>query len=300
MGAITGSFLNVCIYRIPHGKSVVHPGSHCACGKPIPWYRNIPVLAWFFLRGKAPCCGGHFSVRYPIVEAATGGLFALCWALLPWQLALAGMVFVAWLTVLAFIDLDTMLLPDGLNIGLAAAGIALSVVWPELLGETDNTLRVVNMLRALGDSLAGALVGAGLVFWFRLLASVLAGREAMGEGDIILLGGIGAFCGWQGAVFALFGGAVIGSAILVPLLVVQKIRHRTDATGAARRAAALSHASCEGDEEAEDGTDGGIGGVAVPFGPWLALGAVAWFLFFRGPMAVSVKQFLEVLSPHIY
>lgn len=295
-GAIVGSFLNVCIYRIPKGQSLLHPGSHCACGVPIPWHRNVPILAWICLRGKAPCCGQGFSVRYPLVETLTAALFATCWALLPWQQAVPGLVLVALLTVLAFIDLDSMLLPDTLNISLAAAGLALSVAIPGLHGEEGGRLWIVNSMNALGSSLTGILIGAGLVYWIRLIASACAGREAMGEGDIILLGGIGAFCGWQGALFALFGGALIGTIILLPLLLVKTLcRDRRNATEAqTAHAVSTSRAAFEGDEFLVENENSTLG-LSVPFGPWLATGAVAWFLFFRTPMAQQIELLKTLL-----
>jgi leader peptidase (prepilin peptidase)/N-methyltransferase len=299
LGAVIGSFLNVCIYRVPKGESVVRPGSHCACGAAIPWYRNIPVLAWFFQRGRAACCGRHFSFRYPLVEALTGALFALCWQWLPWQQALPGMVLVAFLVALAFMDLDTMLLPDAPNAALALAGLALSCALPGLHGFAavdGGAPWLADALRSVGVSLGGMFVGAGLVYWVRFLASTLAGREAMGEGDVILAGGIGAFCGWQGAVFSLLGGAVAGSVVLLPLLLAKKIFHNGGEPEGRARSASL--ASCEGDEAAEENYVGGAGvsGEEVPFGPWLAVGAVAWFLYFRAPTAHLLDDFLTALA----
>ncbi|MDR2982762.1 MAG: prepilin peptidase [Puniceicoccales bacterium] len=291
-GAIVGSFLNVCIFRIPRGRSVISPPSQCACGAAIPWYRNIPILAWLVLRGKAPCCGQSFSFRYPLVEALTAGLFALCWALLPWQQAVPGVVFMALLVVLAFIDLDTMMLPDGLNVGLAMAGLAFSIALPALHGETHHSLWLVNAIRSLCIAGTGMLVGAGLVYWFRLLSSLVLGRESMGEGDIILLGGIGAFCGWQGTIFAMFGGAVIGTMIIIPFLVARKLIGKK-MTGLERNLMA-AHASYEGDEFAEDIASPSFG-IAVPFGPWLAIGGAIWYLFLRIPFSHYIEHFKSVI-----
>jgi leader peptidase (prepilin peptidase)/N-methyltransferase len=298
LGAAIGSFLNVCIYRIPKGESVVRPGSHCACGKPIPWYCNIPILSWFFLRGRAVCCGKRFSFRYPLVELLTAALFALCWHILPWQQAIPGMFFAAFLVVLSFMDLDTMLLPDVLNVSFALTGVFLSLALPGLhgfgLGDAATggaLIWFINIFGSFGDSLAGMCVGAGMVYWVRLLASTLAGREAMGEGDVILAGGIGAFCGWQGAVFSLLGGAVAGCIVLLPLLFVKKIfSKKVQNTERAERAASL--ASCEGDEAAEDfvAAGNGVMDMEVPFGPWLAVGAMAWFLYFRFPLARTLES----------
>lgn len=291
-GATVGSFLNVCIYRIPAGRSVISPPSHCACGTPIPWYRNIPVLSWIFLRGRAPCCGKPFSIRYPLIETLTGILFALCWHWLPWQVAVPGFLFLALLVVLAFIDLDTMMLPDSLNVGLALLGLVCSAAFP-LLHQQVSHSGLANSLLALTHSGVGMLLGAGLIYWFRLLASLAMGREAMGEGDVILLGGIGAFCGWQGAVFALFGGAVLGTLVLVPLLIAQRLFRPKNSSKEKNRQASL--ASCEGDEFAEEWVAEGFG-LAVPFGPWLALGGAVWFLGSRTLFAPLLAQLQQMLG----
>jgi leader peptidase (prepilin peptidase)/N-methyltransferase len=306
-GALVGSFLNVCIYRLPKGLSVVRPGSHCACGTAIPWWRNVPVVSWFALRGRAPCCGRRFSFRYPLVESLTGALFALCWYLLPWQQALPGMVFFGFLIVLAFIDLDTMFLPDLPNGALAFVGLLFSLLFPGLHGEVAAVFSMGGhepgmvwdwslpaALRSVGDSLAGMAFGAGLIYWVRFTATSLAGREAMGEGDVILCGGIGAFCGWQGALFSLLGGAVLGSLVMLPVLIVARFFAPAATRGdARRRAASLASFEDGGQQPLEQET---LGNIEVPFGPWLALGAVAWFLFFRLPMAHYVANAMRVLG----
>src|SRR5258708_32261409 len=122
VGACIGSFLNVCIYRIPKGESVVHPGSHCGCGQPIAWYDNIPVLSWLILRGRARCCGRPFSFRYPAIEFLTAALFLACWLLFPPGKAVAGAVLCSIVLCAHFIDHDHMIIPDALTIGGGAAG----------------------------------------------------------------------------------------------------------------------------------------------------------------------------------
>jgi leader peptidase (prepilin peptidase)/N-methyltransferase len=231
-------------------------------------------------------------VRHPLVEVLTAALFALCWALLPWERALAGMCFCSMLTVLALIDFDTQLLPDALNIALAAVGLLFSAVLPALHEGATQALWLTNSLNGIGTSLVGIFVGAGLVYWLRLLATLFCGREALGEGDIILLGGIGAFCGWRGAVFALFGGALLGAVVLSPFVLAKKIcRRRIDNE---QHPWAASLASCEGDETAEFAANNGFED-EVPFGPWLAIGAVAWFLYFRHPFALWLDNFSGTL-----
>ena len=141
---------------------------------------------------------------------------------------------------------------------------------------------------AFGDALLGVVVGSALVYWFRLIAGWLMNREAMGEGDVILVGAIGAFLGWQGAVFSFFGGAVYGTLFVIPRMV---LRRKPDA-GARARAASL--ASLEGDEADEliaSGADMGI-----PFGPWIALAGVSYLLVFKSPVDTYFARFIETFA----
>lgn len=286
-GAITGSFLNVCVYRIPKGLSVVSPGSRCACGAPIPWWRNIPVFAWLIWGRRTPCCERGYSPRYAIVEAMTGALFLLCALTLPGLLAPVGMLLCAWLVVLAFIDLDTMCLPDTPNIGLGLAGLLVSLALPELHGRGGSP-SFLGSLFSLGDALLGVALGSALVYWFRLLAGWLMRREAMGEGDVILVGSIGAFLGWRGAIFSFFAGAVYGTVFVLPLMAVRR------RPAEAERLANASRASMEGDESDEliaAGADMGI-----PFGPWIALGAVTYLLGAKPYVNEYFARVAEVFS----
>ena len=116
-GACMGSFMNVCIYRIPSGKSQIRPGSRCKCGAPIKWYDNIPILSWFILRGRARCCGQKFSFRYPFNELLCACLYLYLWLSYSPALALALMFFLSLMIVVSFIDFDTMELSDVLTVG---------------------------------------------------------------------------------------------------------------------------------------------------------------------------------------
>lgn len=287
LGAMVGSFLNVCIYRIPKGLSVVTPGSRCACGTPIPAWRNIPILAWLIWGRKTPCCGRAYSPRYAIVEALVGGLFVACWMLLPWPLAPVGMILCAWLVVLAFIDLDTMYLPDSLNIGLAVAGVALSTFIPAMHGHEKLPV-LAGCALSLGDSLLGLALGSALVYWFRLLAGWIMKREAMGEGDVILVGAIGAFLGWQGALFSFFGGAVYGTLFVIPRLI---LRRKPDVDTRMKSASCASFEGDEADEMIATGADMGI-----PFGPWIAMGGLTYLLVAKGPVDAYFANFLAVFA----
>ena len=252
LGACVGSFLNVCIHRMPKGESVVTPASRCACGQPIPFWFNLPVVGWLMLRGRARCCGGAISLRYPLVELITAVLFASAWTLLPGPKAAVAFVFLPLLVLLAGCDLDDMTVPDGPNFTLVGAGLFLSVLVPSLHGHSGNLdLPVLDRVLSLSDSLIGVAVGTAIVWWIRTIGTLLAGREAMGEADIILCAGVGAFCGWQGALFCVFGGSVIGVITALPGLISAKF--------------------IKGEEYA---------GV-VPFVPSMAAAGVLWF--FRGP-----------------
>jgi len=259
-GAITGSFLNVCIYRIPAERSVVFPGSTCACGKAIAWYNNIPILTWLFLRGRASCCGERFSVRYPAIELLTGVLFYASWVMHPPVVAIIGFLFIAFLICSTFIDLDHMIIPDRFSIGGMVIGVVLSILFPSLQG-VEGSLIIANIESGV-HSIIGALIGAGLVYWIAVLGEIVFRKPAMGEGDVKFVGFIGAFCGWQGAVFAMFGGAFIGTLILLPVLLLGRIFGWKQRGG-----------SSDSDEPVAFGSQ-------VPFGPMLAVGGLVYFLGF--------------------
>ena len=155
LGACIGSFLNVVIYRVPAGKSIVRPGSTCACGTPIAWYDNIPVLSWLILRGHARCCGRPFSFRYPFVELLTAAVFLACWLRMPPAAAVCGWVFLGSLICATFIDLDHMIIPDAFTIGLAIVGLLLSALIPALHGQHSG-FYVADSLRSGSASLSGS------------------------------------------------------------------------------------------------------------------------------------------------
>ncbi len=266
-GAIVGSFLNVVIYRMPLEKSIVTPGSHCACGAPIKWYDNIPVLSWFILRGKARCCGRPYSFRYPFVELLTAALFTTSWMMFPPAKALCGMLFVSCMLCALFIDLDHMIIPDTFTIGLGVVGVVLSVFVPSLHGQ-DEGVFFVSALHAGVISLQGLLIGSGLVLWIALIAEVLLRKEAMGFGDVKFVGAIGAFTGWQGAVFAVFGGAVVGTIWIGLAWLWQKLSGKKSPVTPRT--------------ETADGQPADLGfGVQVPYGPMLAIAGMLHFFCFN-------------------
>jgi len=264
-GACVGSFLNVCIYRIPKGESVVSPRSHCGCGKPIAWHDNLPVLSWFFLRGRARCCGRPFSFRYPAIELLTAALFVACWLVFPPTKALAGMVLCSIVICAHFIDHDHMIIPDVFTVGGAATGLLLSLVLPTLHGQVHDLFAIASIRSGL-EAVLGLLIGSALVLWIALFAEALLKKEAMGFGDVKYLGALGAFIGWRGAVFAMFGGAMLGCIWFILAYAWKKITGRTAPV-------ALPAETPEG-QPAELGF-----GVHVPFGPMLGLAALLYFFW---------------------
>lgn len=200
IGLCIGSFLNVCIYRIPEGKSIVSPGSTCmACNQPIRFYDNIPVISYLLLRGRCRNCHAPFSFRYPLIEILSG-LFAagayLRWGLHPEAFIYYG--FIAVLLVITFIDIDHYIIPDVISLPGIPAGLLASFFLPEVTFKA---------------SLLGVLLGGGMLFAVAWGYERFARKEGMGGGDIKLLGMIGAFVGWKGVLVTLFTASVAGTLI---------------------------------------------------------------------------------------
>ncbi len=234
LGSIIGSFLNVCIYRIPEGLSIVSPRSRCPhCATPIRWYHNIPILSWLFLKGRCAYCGSGVSVRYPLVEALTGVLFALFFyrfALHPVTPVI--LLLVAALVVITFIDLDHQIIPDVISLPGIPIGFLCSffVPWVSWQG-----------------SLLGIVLGGGSLLTIALGYELLTKKEGMGFGDVKLLAMLGAFLGWTAIFPIIFIGSLLGTLVGIPLMLIKK-------------------------------ADGKL---AVPFGPFLAAGALTHIFFIQ-------------------
>jgi leader peptidase (prepilin peptidase)/N-methyltransferase len=206
LGAVIGSFLNVCILRwgAEPKQSVVRPASRCpTCGRGLRWSDNIPILSWLLLRGRCRGCREPISVQYPLVELATG----LIWALMAWRFgfgleALRGAAFATILLGIAITDARAYIIPDEFSLG----GLALGVLFALVAGR-----------QPLGTALLGAAVGFGLLWLLAVAGEWLFKQEAMGGGDIKMMAMVGAFLGWQGTLLTIFLGALIGSLIFVPL-----------------------------------------------------------------------------------
>lgn len=231
-GLCIGSFLNVCIYRIPESKSIVSPGSMCpGCGNPIKVYDNIPVLSYIILKAKCRNCSAHISLRYPTVELLTG-LITLSTFLKfgPGMEAVIYFIFIATLVVITFIDMDHRIIPDVISI----PGIIVFFVAALLIPTVS-----------VRDSLLGILAGGGILFIIAELYFRVTGKEGMGGGDVKLLAMIGALVGWQGVLFTIFVSSLVGTVIGIIVMLIQGKNLK----------------------------------LAVPFGPFLSIGAVVYVFF---------------------
>jgi len=231
-GAVIGSFLNVCIYRLPRDESIVVPSSHCpGCNTPIRPYDNIPLVSYLILRGKCRSCGESISFRYPLVEFLSATFSVVL--VLFYGLSLAYIVyylFVAALIVVTFIDLSHQIIPDEISLPGIVVGAGLSWLTPHV---------------TLVQSLLGILIGGGSLYLVAWGYHLVTKREGMGGGDIKLLAMIGAFIGWKGVLFTILCSSLVGAVVGLVLIAVSS---RAD------------------------------GKYAVPFGPFLSLGAVTYLL----------------------
>lgn len=229
-GLIIGSFLNVCILRIPADKSIVLPASSCTkCGKTIAAYDNIPVLSWVFLGGKCRNCKTKISAMYPAVELLTGILFLGCYLVFgPTVDALKWAVFSALLVVLAITDIRERILPDEVNFFGLGAGLLFSFFTKSLdgtalwLASRWFDFPPPQMALSFADAVLGALAGSGLLWivaegYFRI-----RGREGMGLGDVKMMAAVGAFLGLKRTMMTVLFGSLLGSVVGIILIKVSK------------------------------------------------------------------------------
>jgi leader peptidase (prepilin peptidase) / N-methyltransferase len=208
LGFLIGSFLNVCIYRLPRGESIIWPGSHCpACGKAIEFYDNIPLLSYLWLVGRCRICRTHIPIQYPIVEAANAaGYLAILWTFgLTWTAVLYAILFSA-LLVVTVTDLTHKIIPNVVTV----PGIALGLVGAA-------SVLPVGFINAL----LGVAIGGGILWALAWASPYLFGKEGMGGGDIKLLAMIGAFLGWKPALLTIMIGSLTGSVIGVSLIALR-------------------------------------------------------------------------------
>ena len=241
LGAVVGSFLNVCISRIPNDVSVVSPPSHCPkCKAPIFFYDNIPLISYLVLRGRCRSCSEHISPRYFIVELLMAALsLALFYRFGFGFVFFVSFVFVGALIVISFIDLDVRIVPDVISLPGILLGLGLSVAGYFVLGNQSG------IVPSPLSSAIGILAGGGFLLATAWIYEKITGVEGMGGGDIKLLAMIGAFLGWPSIPITLFFASLVGSAIGLTCMLL---------TGAGRR-------------------------LALPFAPFLCSGALL-FIFF--------------------
>jgi len=244
-GALIGSFLNVCIIRLPKEESIVWPGSHCPqCKKPIKFYDNIPLISYIFLRGKCRHCHRPISFQYPLVEGITAiGSLVLFTKFGPSLSYLVYFLLVSALIAITVIDLYHQIIPDVISLPGIAVGLLASLIIPQI---------------TFSNSLVGILLGGGSLFLVATLYQWLFKREGMGGGDVKLLAMIGAFLGWKAVILTILLGSLIGSitGIIIILLKGKDFKY------------------------------------AIPFGPFLSLGAVialfyqdeiiSWYMQYKG------------------
>jgi leader peptidase (prepilin peptidase) / N-methyltransferase len=204
-GALVGSFLNVCIYRLPLDRSVVWPASACPhCNRLLSWYENIPVVSWIVLRGRCRTCAAPIAVRYPIIEALTAAMFALVWWYYgPGVLLASRLVFGCLLIVLFAIDLEHHLLPNAITLPGVVVGVVFSFF-------TEPGWMA---------SLIGVLVGGGVLFAIAELYYRVRHEEGLGMGDVKMLAMVGAFLGWKLVLLTLMLASLSGSVIGLLLIV---------------------------------------------------------------------------------
>ena len=211
LGAIIGSFLTVCVHRVPRGQSVVAPRSACPhCGRQIHWYDNVPLFSFLWLRGRCRACHTGIPPRYPIIELANGlGYLLVVWRFgLTWAtIVYAGLVSV--FLVVSWIDWDHKIIPDaitlpGIVVGFLCATFLLPTGWI--------------------NSLVGILVGGGILLFLAWVSPFLFGKEGMGGGDIKFLAMVGAFLGWQQALLTLMLGSVVGAVVGIALLATKVLQ----------------------------------------------------------------------------
>jgi leader peptidase (prepilin peptidase)/N-methyltransferase len=213
VGLALGSFLNVCIHRLPAGLSVVRPRSRCpVCRESIRWYDNVPVVSWVVLRGRCRGCGAAISLRYPTVEILSALLLAGLWRYLgPGAAFFVAAPFALAMLVLFFTDYDERLLPDAVTLSGVVTGLAIAWCNPFLAGSSGHRVWL---------ALSGAALGAGLLWGVGALYERLRGIEAMGLGDVKLMAMVGAFAGPAGAIVTVFAASIVGAVVglaLIPL-----------------------------------------------------------------------------------
>ena len=283
LGSVVGSFINVCVFRLPWQKSVIWPGSHCLkCWHSIAARDNIPIFGWVLLGGKCRGCGDPISSRYPLVEALVGLLFTITyvvevvlgprtWAgevpLASFAVLFFHAILIALLVTATFIDYDLMIIPDEVTVLGMVTALVMGTICPWIRLEPATA---TTPWGGFWVGMIGLIVGGGVPFFIRQTASVIFRREAMGFGDVTLMAMIGAFLGWQAAVLAFFLGPFLGIAHALWKLVkyVGKVLSGKKSSSADRE---------------------------LPFGPYLSMAAVALVFSWRWLWPLWARELFETL-----
>jgi leader peptidase (prepilin peptidase) / N-methyltransferase len=289
LGLAFGSFLNVCIYRLPQGLSIVHPRSACPqCKQLIPFYDNVPVLSWLLLRGRCRHCHARISSRYLIVELLTGALFLACYWHFGFTLStLKYATFGFLLLGLIFTDAETQLLPDKMTLPGIVLGLLFSMVVPvnDLVSQivpwlfsvpiTASSWRWFSVL----DASTGAVVGASFIYGAGAIYLRARGIPGMGFGDVKLMAMVGAFLGTRLTIFTLFAGSIAGSLFGLWTLGVVWLKRWQ------RRRARFHESAGEARRRAWDSAAIAMRRFPMPFGVFL--GSMAMVAFFFGNRFLS-------------
>ena len=226
-GAMLGSFLNVCVWRLPRNESVIHPASHCpGCGKPIAWYDNIPLLSYVALRARCRRCGARISPQYPLVELAVALIWggAVAWWGVSWD-ALSAALLTTLLLGMALTDARHYLIPDEFSLGGLGAGLALSFI-PGGISPLGSVLGAAAGYVLLWVVKAGGdwALARGMIRGEELQQVLEAGEKptTLGGGDLKMMAMVGSFLGWRGVLLTAFLGSVAGVLVFLPLLLVRR------------------------------------------------------------------------------
>ncbi len=266
IGAVIGSFLNVCIYRIPERVSLLWPRSSCvSCNTAIAWYDNIPIVSFLILKGRCRFCGYRISMKYPVVEAITGAIFLLLLHSFPvtnksFCPFCIFAFFCCLLVVCSFVDLKLHIIPNEVSYtGIVCAPLA-SMLCPKIHA-LCGSLRFASgsqVLHSFVMSLLGILVGGGLIYFCGFIGKIILKKDAMGFGDVKLMGVIGGFLGWKLAVTTFFLAPFLGLLFAIPKLIYKNER-------------------------------------VIPYGPFLSLAAFICLLF-RGVFLGVIDNYVETFS----
>ncbi len=216
-GLVVGSFLNVCIYRLPKNISIVNPSSSCpSCNQQLKAWHNIPVLSYLFLRGRCHFCGAHISLRYPVVELVNAIFYISVFHRFGFTMySLFYMVFVSAIVVITFIDLDFQIIPDRITLPGIIIGLISGIFFlPDPLSLNEQSLRFTSL--GLKGSILGLLTGGGLFYFIAVVS-----KGGMGGGDIKMMAMVGASLGWKSALMTTFLGSLIGAVYGVGLMIIK-------------------------------------------------------------------------------